>query len=271
MTVSGHYRRLPLDQLAVDPRYQRPLSEKRVAHMANHLDERLLGTLVVSNRGNGTSYIIDGQQRAEALRRAGKTDAPCLVHEDLTPEEEAQVFRLLQTKRRALRPLDLFRAAVFEGKPEETAVNDIVNAAGFTIGPSGGKDPLTIEAVQSVMRISRLKPDGLAILAKTLDLCSEYLDEGRTLQGSLIEGIGRFVAVAGDKLDEKHLRRKLQRTPSVRILQRALSAMAMAGGTTSSSTRAHWFAAEIAHMYNTRLSVSKRVVFAMYDDEEEVS
>jgi hypothetical protein len=47
--------------LFADPTYQRDLDPKRVTKMVAEFDQRLVGVLEVSARGNGRFAILDGQ------------------------------------------------------------------------------------------------------------------------------------------------------------------------------------------------------------------
>jgi hypothetical protein len=63
--------------LFADPSYQRDLDPKRVTKMVSEFDQRLVGVLEVSARGNGRFAILDGQHRWAATCRAHpyRTDA----------------------------------------------------------------------------------------------------------------------------------------------------------------------------------------------------
>src|SRR3954452_18659822 len=101
------YRRIATDEIVVDERYQRPVEDYRVQKIAEHFDETLFGVLEVSRR-NGTCAVFDGQHRLEAARRIGLGVVPCLVHEGLSPEDEAQLFVRLQRERKNINPNDRF-------------------------------------------------------------------------------------------------------------------------------------------------------------------
>jgi hypothetical protein len=58
---------IPLEELAVDSAYQRPLTSFWQT-VRDRFNPALVGTLVVSERKNGSKWIIDGQTRWEAMR-----------------------------------------------------------------------------------------------------------------------------------------------------------------------------------------------------------
>ena len=74
---------VPVEDLFVDPSYQRTLDEKRVDRIASEFDPALLGTREVSAR-NGRSAVFDGQHRLAALRKIGRRSVPCIVHRELS-------------------------------------------------------------------------------------------------------------------------------------------------------------------------------------------
>lgn len=109
---------LPLDELTVDPGYQRPLTTF-VNEVRDDWKPHLVGTIFVSERRNGDHVIVDGQTRWSAAReREDVTNLPALVYHDLTPAEEAKLMADLAKKRRQIRTYDQFRAELFAGDAE---------------------------------------------------------------------------------------------------------------------------------------------------------
>src|SRR4051794_33828172 len=88
-------------ELTVDQRYQRALNARRVKKIANEFDPYSVGMLIVSDRGDGTKVVLDGQTRRAALVAMGWEDqmVPCYVYVGLSVEEEARIFRTLNQDR----------------------------------------------------------------------------------------------------------------------------------------------------------------------------
>src|SRR3954468_12926784 len=125
------FEMVPLDRLTVDI-YQRPLTTF-VDEVTNDYNPALVGTLIVSEREDGTVAVIDGQTRAEGMRRNSEPAAPCLIYSGLTREDEAELFADLQTKRRGMATYLRFRATLIARRPEALAIAEIVQAQGFEL------------------------------------------------------------------------------------------------------------------------------------------
>jgi hypothetical protein len=113
--------------------YQRTTNSAQVDGIVKNFDEAKLGTLTVSQR-DGKIFVIDGQHRLSALRRLQYTHAPCEVLTGLTYEQEAEYFRTQGNGKRALKPLDLFKAGLISEDAKCLRINEIVKANSFTIG-----------------------------------------------------------------------------------------------------------------------------------------
>jgi hypothetical protein len=236
------YRRVPLDEIVVDERYQRPLEEGRVERIATNFDEAQLGVLEVSRR-NGKCAVFDGQHRYRALLKLGVKDAPCLVHDDMTPSEEADMFVRLQRDRKPVHPVDRFRAQLFAGDSRAIDITASVKAAGYDIGhvgPEAGPSS-TIRAVVAVERLYS-RGGGEAIGAALGFITDHWAGDPRCTDGHLIEGVYEFIALYSDRLGvEEHDR--LRSTPPVDILRRAAGRQAGLGGNPGS--KRHLVAAEL--------------------------
>lgn len=96
---------IPVSELTVDHTYQHPEDPTRINKMVKNWDWNGCGHLAVSlhqgagkNKGKTSYYaVIDGQQRLAAIRMLGYTEAPCRIYIDLTKEQEAQLYELLNS------------------------------------------------------------------------------------------------------------------------------------------------------------------------------
>lgn len=128
---------LPVGALFADHAYQRDLDGHRVQKMADELDPTLLGVIEVSDRGDGTYAILDGQHRwAAAAEVRYSRDLVCQVHRELTVEEEARVFYEIDRRRKQLSGWDRWKARVASGDPVALELDDIVRARGLCIDPA---------------------------------------------------------------------------------------------------------------------------------------
>src|ERR1700727_952864 len=193
---------VPLDRLIVDKRYQRPLDKARVERMTSGFDPRLLGTLEVSER-NGKVAVFDGQHRLAVLQALGHEDAPCLVHQALSPQEEANLFVELQRQRRPIRPVERFHAALFSGDPTAKKIKRIVEKAGWRIAKSSSgnrHDSDGIRAISTLESVFRQHgPDGLS---QTLALANIWKGDPNATDALLLAGLATFIDAYGDRIDD---------------------------------------------------------------------
>lgn len=224
------YRRVATDEIVVDGRYQRPVEQFRVDKIAEGFDETLFGVIEVSRR-NGKCAVFDGQHRLEAARALGMKDVPCLVHDGLTPEAEAELFVRLQRERKNINPNDRFKARLFYNDPVALDINRVVTEAGFSIKPNAADaapDVWRIRAVAALERAyHRYGPDHLY---ETLDTVRAWWGgDKKSTDGSLIEGVALFLRLYGGRLRDDHIQR-LRATPPQTIIRRALGGAGGGGG-----------------------------------------
>lgn len=131
-------KKVKLENIHVDEKYQRPLSDRFVQKVVNNFDEKMLGVLVLNLRpyeatDDGDFYsIVDGQHRLEALRLLGRTTAQSVVFE-MNVQEEGQLFAALQKERRAASAIDQHKALLFSKDPVALSIERVCNTHGFKI------------------------------------------------------------------------------------------------------------------------------------------
>lgn len=195
-TTQPRIELVPLSAIMIDPRYQRPLDEKRAEKIANEFHWDQFGVLELSFRENDTYAVFDGQHRLAAALKMGLGSVPAIIHQGLSAEEEAILFTLLQTQRKGLKQLDRFRAEVFGGDEKATRIDAIVHKHGFTFGNTK-KDPNNIEAVAALERTCRRF--GFAHLDLTLSEIRRLWDgDPGATNGKFIVGMAYFLADYGD-------------------------------------------------------------------------
>jgi hypothetical protein len=210
------YRVIPTKQLMTDTRYQRELDERHVARIVNNFDPNKLGTLHVSDRGKAKYPVFDGQHRLAALRKLGIEKAPCLVYSGLSAEQEAELFSR-QGDRRKVHTIDLFRAAVFAGEPEATAIMEIVQRRGYTIENVSNKGR-NIYAVQALRWIYRR--GGGEALDQTLGLIECWNGDPKATDSILLRGVCVLLERYGDRIGPEH-RVRLAEVGPMTVLRRA--------------------------------------------------
>lgn len=128
---------VPVADIFADHTYQRPLDPQRVQHMAATFDQRLLGVIEVSDRGDTSSpryAVVEGQHRwaAVALRDPGAAIA-ARIHSGLTIAEEAQLFLGIDINRRRLTTFNRWKARRAQQDPEVTAIEATVASVGLRV------------------------------------------------------------------------------------------------------------------------------------------
>lgn len=128
---------------------------------------------IVSDRGDGTYHVIDGQHSVSGARRAGyaaDTRIRCFVYHGLNRAQEAGMFRELNADRKSVKPIDLFRARIAEGEPVAVGIAALLRSHGWAIG-SHGKEGF-FAAVKTLETIYKLK-NGPAVCGKTLAVITD--------------------------------------------------------------------------------------------------
>jgi hypothetical protein len=130
----------PLDRLQVDAEYQRSLSNdnslRLIRKIAQAWDWRLCQPLVIARRSNGDLMVVDGQHRLAAARlRDDIPHLPCVIVSYADAGDEAAAFVALNQQRRALQPIEIFKAALVAGDPDAQAVTRILKQAGLGLAP----------------------------------------------------------------------------------------------------------------------------------------
>jgi len=175
--------------------YQRPTKAEQVNNIVKNFDEAKLGTLTVSRR-DGKYYIIDGAHRLSALRTLGYTHAICEILTGLTPEQEAAYFRNQGQDKRALRPLDLFKAGLIANDEICLQIDEIIKDHSFQIG-FAYKDFSQIGAVQALFTI--VDDYGSVVLDDTLYFITKaWAGISRAVCSESLLGVAEFISKHGD-------------------------------------------------------------------------
>lgn len=129
---------LSLDQLQVDPVYQRAMdgakSRAIVIGMVKRWNWALCQPLVVTRRECGGLWVIDGQHRLEGARQRGDIPhLPCVVLSARSIEAEADAFVQLNTVRQRLTQTEVFAGMLAQGDPEARRVDAILRETGWRL------------------------------------------------------------------------------------------------------------------------------------------
>jgi hypothetical protein len=204
---------IPANRLKVPTKIQRRLDVKRVEKMLEEFDLDAVGALTVSRRG-GDLLVVDGQHRAEALRKSGNGSTPvqCIVYDGLTEQDEAKLFRLANNTKR-LGPIDLFKARVIEGDTTACDIDKILKARGWRVGFGGdGGSFGAIAAFERIYQVDR------SVAVNTINVLTAAF--GMTpagVNGAIITGVGNVIAHYGEQLNINSLATRLGRIDPVEL------------------------------------------------------
>lgn len=231
-------------KLFVDDTYQRPLTSL-AKKIENDFDPCLVGTLIVSDRGNGRYAVVDGQTRAAAIAHLASEDeapigVPCLVYHGLTRADEASMFARLQLERRGIMSAHRFRAAIVAGDPEARAIAAIAKRAGYAIGPTSNRE---LSAVAALEKVYRRAPE---LLERTLMILKGAWPDAMP-SGDIIRGLGLLLA-QNAAIEDGRMGDALAAMPMTEVKRRAL---ALSEGMGGSGTGEKYMATALGSIYRS--------------------
>lgn len=191
---------LSISQLAVDPEYQREISNlgrKNIRHIAEHFSWSMFGTVMVAAIGGSRFAIVDGQHRTTAAALCGIEKVPCQIVDALRGEQAA-AFRAINGNTTRPHTIQLFHAAVTAGEPSALRVIEVCKVAGISIPRSLG--PAKDHQTFSVGTIGKgIQRHGEAVVGLALRLIVHSGDGraeelNRTIIMSVIEVLAQFPA-----------------------------------------------------------------------------
>jgi hypothetical protein len=218
---------------------QRTLDAKHAQRIADELDPEMFGTLAVTlPNGDGIYHVIDGHHRKVAIESkfGGNERVPCQVFEATDPKRAAQLFDAINSHRKNLSPVEVFKVRVTAGVPDEVAVNKIVVASGYAVSTHYESDT-AISCVTSLLRVYR--SFGPQVLEDTLKTVRATWGEDRhATYGAIVSGYGEFLAEYGRHIDWKRLRESVGKkyTPG-KLMATAKSAREITGHNLSTAIK----------------------------------
>lgn len=125
----GSAELVKIEEIIVDPAYQRTLRHDLVNDIARHYDIVKAGPILVSERTNGKLYAVDGQHRMAGALQAGEELIFAHVVHGLSRQEEAEL-RLARNDRRSDTTFEKFRTRLVMHDPKAEAVVEILRQQG---------------------------------------------------------------------------------------------------------------------------------------------
>lgn len=205
---------IALGLINVDGRYQRKLIPGHVKRIALEFDPVYLGLPDVSERADGTFWVMDGQNRLAACRVFlgdgwEKQHVECLVYTGMALEDEAAFFnRRNMTKQ--LTPWGKFKSRLTAGERVATEIVRIATESGFQVAESHGlRCVAALEWVYTGV-LSHNAADGPKNLARTLGVVAKaWGTKDPFPNGDIVYGIGMFLERYNGEIDMARLITKL--------------------------------------------------------------
>ena len=229
---------IPLKHLFIDPQVQRSLKEKWVDKLVRDFDPDLLDIISVSDRGNGTYAVIDGQHRVAAVRRLFSDDnqmVECKVYKGLAIHEEAARF-VGKAETLGMAPSVKFIQKVKARDKEAVAIDTIVRECGYKIAHYSGDGVLScVSSLRSVYRgfSDDNSIENPTLLRQTLTVIrATWGNSGQGLHSMIVAGIGRLIASRSKAICYPDLIARMASFPGGAggILGRARGLQALVGG-----------------------------------------
>jgi hypothetical protein len=221
-----------IDTLKIDAEAQRGLNLKRAESIAAGLIVDALGSIVVSERADGSRYVVDGMHRTEACRIKGLKTIKAEIHYGLNQQQEATLFLIKNRESAKVSTLDEYKVGLTAGDALCVSVDRVLKSHGLGLGSSSTN---SVGAVSAVLRITRQY--GPEILDRTLTVVEKAWGRDKeTWDGVILGGVAMFLGRHGSKIDDQELaKRMLKRGLAARWRSEALT-RASNGGYNNSGT-----------------------------------
>jgi hypothetical protein len=172
----------------------------------------MFGTLAVTKpNGKGVYHVIDGHHRKVAVesRYGGNEKVPCQVFDAHDPQRAAQLFDAINSHRKNLTPVEVFKVRVTAGFEDEVAIDKIVRASGYYVS-AHSEHERAIACVSTLMRVYRsFGADVLENALKTVK--ATWGDDQNATMGAIVGGFGEFLTEYGRYVNYLHLRESVSK------------------------------------------------------------
>jgi hypothetical protein len=228
-------KKLAVSVLFIDPGVQREIKPGHLKMLTANWRNSMCGPLDVSARrqknGRYRYSIMDGYHRFTAGQSNGVKSFDCVIHYDLTIEDEASFHLWEQTHRKADSAVDGWKLKIAAGSDVHVEAAKVLADRGLTVG-SPGRESIACAGALDVL-VTTYGPD---VLAATLDAIeAAYGRKKEAWIKNLVGGFGEVLGTQPGVADPVALGRKVAKQyPSPDSLVQAgraeQRAMASGGG-----------------------------------------
>ncbi|MFJ9581437.1 DUF6551 family protein [Streptomyces sp. NPDC101191] len=224
--------RIPVENLFVDHDVQREPDKARAKKMADAFDENKLGSIIVSDRGNGTFHIIDGQHRWLAAREAQHLYLHADVHTGLARAQEADMFLAKNRDSKKPSAFDEHKNGVAAGHSPYVEVEAVLKKHHLTAGSSSANQFGAITKAHALV-----KQFGADALDRALTVAENAWGRSRfTWEGVIIHGLGLIIGRHPELIDDKRMAQRLASTSTAEGMKGRITTAATGGGTRHDGT-----------------------------------
>ena len=204
-----HFEQIQIKNLIPQVGYQRVSSKAHVKKTAENFNPYQINPVKVSRR-EGKNYVVNGQHTIEVIALVSgsrETSVWCMVYDNLTYEEEAEIFATQQKYTRYLSSYDIFNAEIEAGNEEASIIKSVVESYNLTI--SSNQIPGAICAIATLESI--YESYGYAILDATLGLCiATWQGEKNSLSSYILKAVALLLVAFRGEIKETLFKEKLQ-------------------------------------------------------------
>ena len=184
-------RTIRVDMLSIGG-YQRRESKKQAVAISKQFIPAIYDPILVGERKDGSFWVVDGQARVGVARLLGFESIECRIFESKGPEHEAEMFKISNTNRRAMKIYDVYIASLFMKHPETVEIDTLVKKHGFQV-----KYKRRWPFIMSIERLEKAYRKG--VLNEVLGLITKTWErDAEALKGLCIGGVTEFLCVLSD-------------------------------------------------------------------------
>lgn len=226
------YRKVDPEMLEIDENAQRTLNKARAQKIADNIVPTAVGTIIVSQRADGSMYVIDGMHRAHACKlaagagNAAVKEIAAEVHEGLTLQQEATLFIIKNRESAKVGPMDEYKIGLTAGHALYLDTEKVISAHGLKMGNRSANQ---IRGVKGVVKI--VQDYGPDMLHTALDIAEKAW--GRTPEtwdNVLLTGLAMVMHKHGDVVKHDDFAKKLGRTATAYQWMGTIRTAATGGG-----------------------------------------
>lgn len=224
--------------------YQREASSVALKDkLKKGFEPRIFHPVDLSEQEDGTLNVIDGVQRIALALSLEHPAVLAFVHTDLTPDEEARLFEMLNKGRKTLTPYDLHKSALVRGTERNLTLEKVAKAAKYVVVANAPRN--TTNRLPADTGLFCVDLDGTGdLLKRSLTILNDaYPNEVRVSSphGNMIKGLCLLITKLNGGEERAHLINRLRLVPLNEWKNRAAGFGAAEGG----GARLSWVAAMV--------------------------